>query len=785
MSLYDKARMIFSGAAAMGKPKVAHNIKPVEKLKPEEFAKELSDTHWTKNTGIQFKGGEAIYTDVVRYRRIITKDKIFKSGKRYRVSFEIEDFVGEQVDSDQYSSNVQTVSKLSVQQVDNVQIINDISKSGKYSAVFTAKDYTNNHGETFTSNGLTFKVVSGSVSCKIKNVSVREIREESIDMGFERNTDLGATRIQADGAIEKCTQNFLLNSNRFDSDPWDYSNEVLTEGQYGYDQSYNAWKVEANNDGGVLVEQAVSPSTEATTFSYYVKAGPSNSTWTHQVCRVDYADSDSFSEVIFRLSDGVRTAGGVQVGTRIGYEIEQVGADGWYRVAISVSAAIDNVRIYSHNGSNTGVTDGDYVFIQNAQLEPGIATTTYIDTDESEIPHVDGILEDQPRYDYTGSVNDDPILLLEPPRTNYYEYSEAASQNPTNQAATITEKYADSPDGSKNAFRIQDTGSGSYKRVNTTSFSRGTDQKTYTFSVFVKKATSAVSTYGGAGINFHGATQKVGYMIFDEYNGTATSPSDSDYVTVHPVEDINGYWRFSFSWTDSGDNPSVEGILYACLSTDGTSVTAPTTKDYTAYGIQIEDGGFPTSYIPTHGATVQRTQDNTSSTAYDGINRRLFDFSKSWGVYLSLGKTKKQDDSPSSIPLLNLYTFNNDESVALFCNTQNTGTAQDPVYEFGLNLYMKGNGGYVFGTHQNDALDADESKVCAFYNHETGHLAYWINGTEYNSTTTDLSFKSSRYGYIVAGFRSQGGSDMMAQVKELIIFDKALTDTEAEDLTTL
>ena len=54
MSLYDKARMIFSGAAAMGKPKVAHNIKPVEKLKPEEFAKELSDTHWTKNTGIQF-----------------------------------------------------------------------------------------------------------------------------------------------------------------------------------------------------------------------------------------------------------------------------------------------------------------------------------------------------------------------------------------------------------------------------------------------------------------------------------------------------------------------------------------------------------------------------------------------------------------------------------------------------------------------------------------------------------------------------------------------------------
>ena len=771
----------------MGKPKVAHNIKPVEKLKPEEFAKELSDTHWTKNTGIQFKGGEAIYTDVVRYARIITKDKIFKSGKKYRVSFEIEDFVGEQVDSDQYSNNVQTVSKLSVQQVDNVQIINDISKSGKYSAVFTAKDYTNNNGETFTSNGLTFKVVSGSVSCKIKNVSVREIREESIDMGFERNTDLGATRVQADGAIEKCTQNFALNSNRFDADPWDITsgNGTLTEGQYGYDQSYNAWKFECTGAGGVVLEQTVTPTVDACTWSFYVKNGPSNATWTNMVCRVDFPGGDDFTEVIIDLSDGSKSHGGGQGGDRIGYESEAVGADGWYRVAVSFSRRINEIKMISHNGTSTGVNSGDYVFIQNAQLEPGIATTTYIDTDESEIPHVDGILEDQPRYDYTGNVNDDPVLLLEPPRTNYYEYSEAASKNPTNQAATITEKYDDSPDGSKNAFRIQDTGSGAYKRVNSKVFSRGTDQKTYTFSVFVKKATSAVSTYGGAGINFHGATQKIGYMIFDEYNGTATSPSDSDYVTVHPVEDINGYWRFSFSWTDSGDNPSVEGILYACLSVNGTSVTTPTTKDYTAYGIQLEDGGFPTSYIPTHGATVQRTQDNTSSTTYDGINRRLFDFSKSWGVYLSLGKTKKQDDSPASIPLLNLYTVNNDESVALFCNTKNTGTVADPVYEFGLNLYLKNNGGYVFGTHNNDALDADESKVCAFYNHETGHLAYWINGTEYNSTTKDLSFKSSRYGYIVAGYRSQGGSDMMAQVKELIIFDKALTPGEAEDLTTL
>ena len=65
----------------------------------------------------------------------------------------------------------------------------------------------------------------------------------------------------------------------------------------------------------------------------------------------------------------------------------------------------------------------------------------------------------------------------------------------------------------------------------------------------------------------------------------------------------------------------------------------------------------------------------------------------------------------------------------------------------------------------------------------TKKLAYYINGTEYDSTTKDLDFGPEKYGYVTAGFSSSVSSDMSAELRQMIFFDKALTPTEAEDLT--
>ena len=58
------------------------------------------------------------------------------------------------------------------------------------------------------------------------------------DFTFTRAS--AATRVNADGNIEKETQNFLLQSNSFDT-TWGLSSATISGGQSGYDGTNNAW----------------------------------------------------------------------------------------------------------------------------------------------------------------------------------------------------------------------------------------------------------------------------------------------------------------------------------------------------------------------------------------------------------------------------------------------------------------------------------------------------------------------------------------------------------------
>ena len=58
------------------------------------------------------------------------------------------------------------------------------------------------------------------------------------DFTFSRST--AATRVNADGNIEKETQNLLLQSNTFDT-TWTDNMLTITSGQAGYDGTNDAW----------------------------------------------------------------------------------------------------------------------------------------------------------------------------------------------------------------------------------------------------------------------------------------------------------------------------------------------------------------------------------------------------------------------------------------------------------------------------------------------------------------------------------------------------------------
>ena len=75
------------------------------------------------------------------------------------------------------------------------------------------------------------------------------------DFTFTRSS--AATRVNADGNIEKETQNLILQSNQFDTS-WDKYRTSLTSGQSGYDGTNNAWLLTATDTFSARVQQTES-----------------------------------------------------------------------------------------------------------------------------------------------------------------------------------------------------------------------------------------------------------------------------------------------------------------------------------------------------------------------------------------------------------------------------------------------------------------------------------------------------------------------------------------------
>jgi hypothetical protein len=99
-----------------------------------------------------------------------------------------------------------------------------------------------------------------------------------------------------------------------------------------------------------------------------------------------------------------------QVGNIVHRKIQSVG-NGWFRCEVTFSNALDQFQIYVDWSDNVAGS----IYIQDAQLEIGLAATDVIETGAT--TGKAGLLEDEPRFDYSGGATC-PSLLLEPSRTN-------------------------------------------------------------------------------------------------------------------------------------------------------------------------------------------------------------------------------------------------------------------------------------------------------------------------------------------------------------------------------
>jgi hypothetical protein len=380
------------------------------------------------------------------------------------------------------------------------------------------------------------------------------------DFTFSRST--AATRVNADGLIEKETQNLLLQSNTFSNATWNKIRSSVTSGQSGYDGSSNAWKLESTDTTDSYLAQGLTQS-GVQNFSVYAKSG-----------NVDYiyfriAGLTSQGSYV-NLSDGSVSSSFNPSNIIGGTKITDVG-NGWYKISIAVNTTTSDVRFYVSDSGLITSAIGSFIYIQDAQLEEGLVARDYIETTTAAVEG--GITDNVPRLDYTGGATC-PALLLEGQRTNLVTQSEYfGAWNKSTGAITITSNYGLSPDGSQNSSRVQFTAASQHINIST-SLGIGV---TSTGSVYIK--------------------------------GTAGETIKFETGGVGALRTLNGDWQRI-------EVTSVSASSLLLINTFGGA----TARDIEVYGAQCEAGvSYATSYIPTYGTSVTFANDVCNNAGNDQV----------------------------------------------------------------------------------------------------------------------------------------------------------------------
>jgi hypothetical protein len=569
------------------------------------------------------------------------------------------------------------------------------------------------------------QIPSGYKDGKLYNI-------KPFDKPFEFSRGSAATRVNEDGLIETFydeATNLLLQSNQFDT-TWTQSGQMLTPvgGQSGYDGSSDAWKIQRSDANGRFIQQTISLN-NVQTFSVYAKAG-----------NVDYISmvttGSSVTRAIFELaSDGTGTNTYLSP-LNIDSNITHIGG-GWYRLDTTIDESITAVQIYPSETSTTegGSTTDAFIYIQDAQLESGYFATPYIETTTEAVTRPNR--HDTPRIDYTNG----KALLLEPQRTNLVTHSEALENASSISAAQILNTTDTTPEGSANAKVLAYNGGTNQHYINYTP--SVTNGQTYTFSVFLKKKELQY-----AGLIF---LNDFAGQYFDLENGIVLGAIGAGVIDSKIEDYGNGWYRCSI--TDVATTSTKFTGVY--LSENGTSIgpfTPTNTDGIYIYGYQVEEGSYPTSYIPTNGQAETRLADVCQGGGDEST------FNDSEGVFYLDG------------------SFSENGRIEI---TDGTGS-DNVVIAFSANPFMRLRANnftsvQIFGSGELNT----PFKIAVKY--KSGQTSFWINGVEVGNSSATFSFLNS-----LNEIRFQnGGTIFYGNVKQIAYFPEALTDTELQTLTTI
>jgi hypothetical protein len=381
------------------------------------------------------------------------------------------------------------------------------------------------------------------------------------DFTFSRST--AATRVNADGLIEKETQNLLFPS------------EGTTTG-------WIATGIGTNTSSILTGQQDPNGGTQGYRWTATCGATTSDRAW--------YRKNITSGGEVYTFSFWVKSATGSD--QNLGFHFS-----GGTGTPLTATSSWQRVERYGTTGAGTAyfgieirgtLTDQSAdVYIYGMQLEYGLVARDYIETTTAAV--YGGITDNVPRLDYTGGATC-PALLLEPQRTNLNPYSEyfGTFWNSLGNE-TITSNYGVSPEGLSNATRFQATSAGRGGIYANIAVNNGT---TYTLSFYAKSLSGAQKLRIGADngcVNPQGAETFEVTTEWQKFTTTITSTQNS--------------WNIFFDNVESG------------IGCSGTYLNC----DMLVYAYQLEAGSYATSYIPTYGTSVTFANDVCSKTGISSL----------------------------------------------------------------------------------------------------------------------------------------------------------------------
>lgn len=345
-------------------------------------------------------------------------------------------------------------------------------------------------------------------------------------------------------------------------------------------------------------------------------------------------------------------------------------SNGWFRVAIGFTAATSSYSTVLYNSSALPSVNA----VWGIQLEQGSSPTSYIPTSGTPASRAADVYTsgysgtyfdaggtlrnapaNTPRLDYDPSTSEPKGVLIEEARTNYVAYSTDYSRWTTSYGDLVAGDVAPDGIGRFGLCRPSTSFGLHYCAVG---YAVSTSPSTqYTLSFYAKKygAYDKVMPEVAGNSCTGGARYSPMFNLTSVTITAGSSPCSMNADISASITPIgNGVYRCSVAWTTSATTMNripIYPMLYGGYAGDGASGVQ-------IWGAQLEQGAFPTSYIPTSGSTVTRPSDtlclSTSGWYNSGAGSVYGDF---YGEGDSTGSARVFSIGSAS-PL----TFNNSNS---------------------------------------------------------------------------------------------------------------------------